>query len=66
MIQLTNEIAWKGKNLLHLQNFEVKIHDHYTGKYRGAGHSTCNSKYIIPKKFLWFFIMDQTMIIILS
>ena len=31
-----------------------KVHDHchYTGKYRGAGHSICNLRYGPPKKFL--------------
>ena len=48
---------------------KVKDHCHYTGKYRGATHSIFNLKYSkrnIPKEFLWFFTMDQTIIIILS
>ena len=41
---------------------KARNHCHYTGEYRGAAHSISNLK----KKFLWFFIMDQTMIVILS
>ena len=26
-------------------------HCHYTGEYRGAVHSICNSKYSVPKTF---------------
>ena len=29
---------------------KVKDHCQYTGKYRGAGYSTCNSKYSLPKE----------------
>ena len=28
---------------------KVRDHCHYTGKYRGAAHNTCNLKYKIPK-----------------
>ena len=28
---------------------EVRDHDHYTGKYRGAAHSICNLQYKTPK-----------------
>ena len=42
----------------------VTDHCHYTGKYRSAANSICNLKYNISK-FLCFFIMDQTMIVIL-
>ena len=29
---------------------KVKDHCHYTGKYRGAAHNTCNLRYKIPKE----------------
>ena len=28
---------------------KVRVHCHYTGKFRGAGHNICNLKYKIPK-----------------
>ena len=43
-----------------------KDHCHYTGKYRGAAHSIYNFKYNVPKKSLQLFIIDQTLVIILS
>ena len=44
-----------------------KVRDHcHTGEYSGAAHSLCNLKYSVPKKFILFFIMDVSMIIILS
>ena len=30
----------------------VRDHCHYTGKYRGAAHSICNSKFNVPMKSL--------------
>ena len=41
-------------------------HCHYTGEYRGAACSIYNLNIVYLKKFLQFFIMDLTMIIILS
>ena len=31
--------------------YKVRGHCHFTGKYRGATHNTCNLKYKIPKGF---------------
>ena len=52
---------------------KFRDHCHYAGKYRGAAHNICNSKYSIPKdiilylkKLLEFFTMDHIMTIILS
>ena len=30
--------------------FKIRDHCYYTGEYRGAAHSICNLKYIVPKK----------------
>ena len=38
----------------------------YTTKYRGTAHSICNSYLMCLMKFLQFFTMGQTTIIILS
>ena len=27
------------------KNFKIKVHCHYTGKYRGAARDTCNLRY---------------------
>ena len=45
---------------------KVRDHCHYTEKYRGLVHSICHLKYSAPEKFQKFFIIDLTMIIILS
>ena len=45
---------------------KVRDHCHYKGKCRGVAHSKGNLKYSVPKTFQQFFIMNQTMIIILS
>ena len=45
---------------------KVRDHCHYTGGHRSAAHSICNLKYIVPKKIPIVFIMDLTLIIILS
>ena len=34
----------------HKKNHKVKDHCHYTGKYRGAAHNTCNLRYKISKE----------------
>ena len=33
----------------YFNNDKVKDHCHFTGKYRGAAHNTCNLRYKIPK-----------------
>ena len=44
----------------------VRDHCHYTGEYRGAGHSICNLRYSVPKEIPTVLIMALIMIIILS
>ena len=34
----------------HKKNHKVRDHCHYTDKYRGAAHNTCNLRYKIPKE----------------
>ena len=31
-------------------NYKVRDHCHYTGKYRGAAHNICNLRYKVPKE----------------
>ena len=38
---------------------KVKYHCHYTGKYRGAAHDTCNLRYKIPKEIPVVFHKDS-------
>ena len=48
-----------------LKDDRVRDHDHYkaNNNYRGASHQSCNLELII-NLYLYFFIMDQNMIII--
>ena len=39
----------------HLGNDRVRDHCHYTGRYRGASHNSCNLKYRIPNSIPVFF-----------
>ena len=70
-------ITWKCKKFICKKKFEnkylknkkyrkVRDHCHYTGEYRGTAHSICNLKYSVPKIISIVFIMDLTIIIILS
>ena len=34
----------------HKKNHKVRDYCHYTGKYRGAAHNTCNLRYKIPNE----------------
>ena len=45
---------------------KVRDNCHYSGEYRGAAYNICNLKYSVPKKIHIVFIMDLTMVIILS
>ena len=42
----------ENKYLQDKKHRKVRDHCHYTGEYRGAVHSICNLKHIVPKKFL--------------
>ena len=41
-------------------NDKVRDHCHFTGKYRGATHNTCNIRYKIPKNILVIFHNGST------
>ena len=56
MIPLTKEEEdnYNKENICHIckkefNNNKVRDHCHFTGKYRGAAHNTCNLRYKIPK-----------------
>ena len=56
MIPLTKEEEddYNKENICYIckkefNNDKVRDHCHFTGKYRGAAHNTCNLKYKIPK-----------------
>ena len=40
---------FENKYLKYKKYCTVRDHCHYAGEYRGARHSICNLKYIIPK-----------------
>ena len=41
---------------------KVRVHCHFTGKFRGAAHSICNLRYSVPSEIPVIFIMDQNVI----
>ena len=56
MIPLTKEEDdnYNKENICHIckkefNNGKIRDHCHFTGKYRGAAHNTCNLRYKIPK-----------------
>ena len=38
---------------------KIRNHCHYTGKYRGAAHSVCNLKFIMPNEIPVVFHNDS-------
>ena len=40
----------KYKHVRNKKYCKVRNYCHYTGEYSGAGHSTCNLKYCVPKE----------------
>ena len=48
MIPLTKEEEDNFKKDFN-NDMKVRDHCHFTGKYRGAAHNTCNLRYKIPK-----------------
>ena len=60
------KIKFENKYLKDKKSCKVRHRCHYTEEYKGSAHNICNLKYSRPKKFSIFFIMERTMIIILS
>ena len=44
------KICYICKKEFDKKNYKVRDHCHYTGKYRGAAHNICNSRYKIPRE----------------
>ena len=44
---------FENKYLKDKKYSKVRDHCHYTGKYRAAGHSTCNLKNSVPKAIVF-------------
>ena len=44
------------KKEFHGNDIKVRDHDHYTGRYQGAAHSTCNKQHRQKNLYLVFFI----------
>ena len=53
--------VWLFKKLFRDISYrKFRDHCHYTGKYRGAGHSICNLKINVPKDIPVVFQRDST------
>ena len=61
------KIKFENKFLKDKKSCKVWHRCHYTEEYRDITyvHNICKLKYSAPKKILYFFIMERTMIIIL-
>ena len=50
------KIKFKSRYVKDKKYCKGRDHCYYKGEYRGAVYSICNSKYSVPKKFLYVFI----------
>ena len=58
----TQGVMWADKNLLHLQKTFKHNYANDKNYHKFEGHCHYTGNYNIPKKVMWFFKMDQTVI----
>ena len=47
---MINKFIIYAKTNLTRNQYKVRDHCHYVGKYRGAAHNICNLRYKVPKE----------------